>query len=164
MQGAGVVAPGAQRLGEVVDLAARSGEDERGGRVLDVEDPAQGGQLVGAPDHVGDLADERRPAAATASARTVTRTGSRRWRLAMRVIVGEIVAEKRAVWRSSGVADRIVSRSSANPMSSISSASSRMATWIAVEAQAAALEVVDCPAGRRDDDVDTAHADRGAAG
>ena len=49
----------------------------------------------------------------------------------MRVMVGEIVAEKRAVWRPSGVAERIVSRSSAKPMSSISSASSRMATWTA---------------------------------
>jgi hypothetical protein len=40
-------------------------------------------------------------------------------------MVGEIVAEKRAVWRPAGVAERIVSRSSAKPMSSISSASSR---------------------------------------
>ena len=56
---AGVVAAGAQRLGEVVDLAARPGEDEGRGRVLDVEDPAQRGELVGAPDDVGDLADAR---------------------------------------------------------------------------------------------------------
>ena len=54
---AGVVAAGAQRLGEIVDLAAGPGEDERRGRVLHVEDPAQRGQLVGPPDDVGDLAD-----------------------------------------------------------------------------------------------------------
>ena len=42
----------------------------------------------------------------------------------MRAIGGEIVAEKSAVWRSAGTADRMASRSSAKPMSSISSASS----------------------------------------
>ena len=41
-------------------------------------------------------------------------------------------------------------------MSSISSASSRMTTLTAVEAEAAALEVVDRAAGRGDDDVDAA--------
>ena len=74
----------------------------------------------------------------------------------MRVIVGEMVAEKSAVWRSAGVAARIVSRSSAKPMSSISSASSRTTMRDLVEAQAAALEVVDRAAGRGDDDVDAA--------
>ena len=105
VEGAGVVAAGAQRLGEVVDLAAGPGEDEGRGRVLDVEDPAQRRQLVVAPDDVGDLADaRRRRPPVVRSAWTLIRAGSRRWRLAMRVIVGEIVAEKRAVWRSAGVA------------------------------------------------------------
>ena len=54
---AGVVAAAAERLGQVVDLAAGPGEDERRGRVLDVEDAAQRRQLVVAPDDVGDLAD-----------------------------------------------------------------------------------------------------------
>ena len=43
----------------------------------------------------------------------------------MRAMGPAIVAEKSAVWRFSGRADRIFSRSSAKPMSSISSASSR---------------------------------------
>ena len=74
----------------------------------------------------------------------------------MRAMVGEIVAEKSAVWRSLGVAARIVSRSSAKPMSSISSASSRMTTWTPSKREAAALEVVDGAARRRHDDVDAA--------
>ena len=49
----------------------------------------------------------------------------------MRAMRGEMVAEKSAVWRSAGVADRIASRSSAKPMSSISSASSRTTTLTA---------------------------------
>ena len=60
VEGARVVAARAQRLREVVDLAARPREDERRGRVLDVEDAAEGRQLVGAPDDVRDLADEGR--------------------------------------------------------------------------------------------------------
>ena len=59
VEGSGVVAPGAQRLGQVVHLAAGPGEDEGRAGVLDVEDPAQRGELVGAADDVGDLADER---------------------------------------------------------------------------------------------------------
>ena len=39
---AGVVAARAEGLGQLVDLAARPGEDERRRRVLDVEDAAQG--------------------------------------------------------------------------------------------------------------------------
>ena len=58
VEGAGIMAPGAQRLGEVVHLAARPPEDECGCRVLDVEDAAQRGQLVRPPDDVRDLPDE----------------------------------------------------------------------------------------------------------
>ena len=60
VEGAGVMAAGAERLGQVVDLAAGPGEDQRRGRVLDVEDAAQRRQLVVAPDDVGDLADPGR--------------------------------------------------------------------------------------------------------
>ena len=56
---------------------------------------------------------------------TVMRTGSTRKRLAMPAMRGGIVAENNTVWRSVGSEPRIVSMSSANPMSSISSASSR---------------------------------------
>ena len=56
----------------------------------------------------------------------------------------------------SGVAARIVSRSSAKPMSSISSASSRIDHRDLVEAQAAALEVIDRATRGRDHDVDAA--------
>ena len=52
------------------------------------------------------------------------RTGLRRCLPAIDTIRGGSVAEKSAVCRSDGVAARIASRSSANPMSSISSASS----------------------------------------
>ncbi len=117
-------------LGQVVHLAPRPGEDERGGGILDVEDPAQRRELVGSAHDVDELAElrpvsRRRPVARDARD---TRTGSRRWRAATRAIGGGIVAEKRAVWRAAGVAERIASSSSAKPMSSISSASSRMTT------------------------------------
>ena len=49
MQGARIVAPGTQRLGQVVNLTARAAEDERGCRILDIEDAAECGELVG-PD------------------------------------------------------------------------------------------------------------------
>ena len=54
---AGVVTAAAQRLGQVVHLAACPGEDERGGRILDVEDAAQRWQLVDPPHDVRGLAD-----------------------------------------------------------------------------------------------------------
>ena len=54
----------------------------------------------------------------------VTRTGSRSDLRTMRSIRGGMVAENSIVCRSVGSAPRIASRSSANPMSSISSASS----------------------------------------
>ena len=67
---------------------------------------------------------------------------------------GGSVAEKSAVWRVFGVAARIASRSSAKPMSSISSASSRTSACSAVERERLAVHVVERAAGRRDDDVD----------
>ena len=57
VEGAGVVATAAQRLGQVVHLAARPREHERGRRILDVEDAAQGRQLVDPPHDVRRLAD-----------------------------------------------------------------------------------------------------------
>ena len=56
---ADIVAAARERLGEVVHLEPRAGEDERRGRVLEVEDPPQRGELVGAADHVDPLADAR---------------------------------------------------------------------------------------------------------
>ena len=53
------------------------------------------------------------------------RTGSLRCFAAIAPMRAGSVAEKSAVWRVFGVAARIASRSSAKPMSSISSASSR---------------------------------------
>ena len=74
----------------------------------------------------------------------------------MRVIVGEIVAEKSAVWRSAGVAERMASRSSAKPMSSISSASSRMTTRTASRRRLPRLRWSTARPGCRDHDVDPA--------
>ena len=72
----------------------------------------------------------------------------------MRVMVGEMVAEKSAVWRSAGVAARIVSRSSAKPMSSISSASSRITTATSSKRRLPRLRWSTARPGRRDHDVD----------
>ena len=54
-----VPAATAERLGQVVDLATSPGEHEGRGPILEVQDPPQRGELVGAPDHVRDLADPR---------------------------------------------------------------------------------------------------------
>ena len=55
VEGRRITAASAQGLGKIVHLAARPGEDERGGAVLEVQDAAQCGELVGAPDDVGHL-------------------------------------------------------------------------------------------------------------
>ena len=54
-----VAAAAAERHGEVVHLAAGAREHQRRDAVLDVEDPAQRGELVRAADDVGDLAHAR---------------------------------------------------------------------------------------------------------
>ena len=69
----GVAAAAAERDGEVVHLPAGPREDQRRDAVLDVEDPAQRGELVRAPDDVGDLADPRRRRPRRPSAWTRTR-------------------------------------------------------------------------------------------
>ena len=123
----------ASRLRQVVDLAPGPGEHQGRGRVLEIEDAPERDGFVRPSDDVRDLADlGRRLARLPASIRT--RTGSSRWRRAIFAIGGEIVAENSAVWRVFGVADRIASRSSAKPMSSISSASSR--TTISIRSRA----------------------------
>ena len=55
----GVMTTPAQRFRQVVDLAARPGEDQRGRRVLHVEQPAQPHELVGAAHDIRDLSDPR---------------------------------------------------------------------------------------------------------
>ena len=87
---------------------------------------------------------------------TVMRTGSSRKRLAMPAMRGGIVAENSTVWRSAGSEPRIVSMSSAKPMSSISSASSRTTVRMLGDVERPAPEVVEDAARRADDDVDAA--------
>ena len=57
---AGIAATAAQSLGEVVHLAAGPGEDQGGRAVLQVQDAAQGGELVGAPHDIRHLPDAGR--------------------------------------------------------------------------------------------------------
>ena len=129
VQGLGAVAARVERLGQLVDLVAAAAEDDGRGRVLDVEHAAERRELVAAGDDVRGLPDQRhgrpRPSARRA---ILIRTGSVRCRLAIAEIRGGSVAEKRTVCRSFGVSARIDSMSSAKPMSSISSASSRTTT------------------------------------
>ena len=87
---------------------------------------------------------------------TVISTGSCRYFVDSRRICAGMVAENSATCLSSGVSARIVSTSSANPMLSISSASSRTRNRSSVEVEGALLEVVHDPAGGADDDVDAA--------
>ncbi len=79
-----------------------------------------------------------------------------RWRAAIDRMRAGIVAEKSAVWRPGGVASRMASRSSAKPMSSISSASSRISTSSLSSFSVPAANVIERAAGRSDDDVGAA--------
>ncbi len=132
MERAGIVSAGAQRLGQVVHLASRAGEDERRRRVLDVEDPAQRRELVGTTDDVGDLADER----------NAVRRGRFGVDLDPRGVLQVSLRDAGDGRRDRGREERglalggrraagSISRSSAKPMSSISSASSRITTLTA---------------------------------
>ena len=94
--------------------------------------------------------------AAVFSRAIVTRAGFFRWRSAIDRIRAGMVAENSAVWRVSGVALRIASRSSAKPMSSISSASSSTSTLTRVELQRLAADVIERAARRGDDNVSAA--------
>ena len=100
---------------------------------------------------VRDLADPRQLPAAVFSRATVMRAGSCRCRSAIdRIRGGQRRREQRRLPRS-GVASRIASRSSAKPMSSISSASSSTSTRT-LEVERPAPDVVERPARRGDDD------------
>ena len=157
VQRLGAIAAAVERLGELVDLGARAAEDDRRRRILHVEHAAERRDLVRAADDVRDLAHARRADPAGTTSRAMrTRTGSLRCLLAIAAMRGGIVAEKSAVCRSAGVASRIASRSSAKPMSSISSASSSTTTCTRVEAQRLAADVIERAARRGDDDVDAA--------
>ena len=123
---------------------------------LEVEHAAERGHLVRALHEVGDLAHPRAAPARGFSRAMSTRTGSRRCLSAMAAMRGGSVAEKSAVCRCAGVASRIASRSSAKPMSSISSASSSTTVSERLQQQRAAAEVVERAARRGHDHVDAA--------
>ena len=154
VQGACIVAAAAERLGQVVDLAARPGEDEGRGRILHVEDPAERRQLVAPSDDVGSLTHAgdaiagrllgvdrdpgRIPQVTLGDAGDRRRDGGREERgLALRrcrredrvEILGEAHVEHLVGFVEDDDLDL-------------------------VEPKAASLEVVDGPARRRDDDVD----------
>ena len=57
VEGGGVTAAGGERLCKIVHFATGAGEDQGGGAVLKVQDPAKGGQLVLATDDVGHVAN-----------------------------------------------------------------------------------------------------------
>ena len=156
VEGAGVVAARAEGLGQVVDLAAGPREDQRRGRVLDVEDAAQGGQLVVPPDDVGDLADPRGavagdllgvdldPRRVAQVALGDARDGRRdRGREERRLALARGRRQDRLEVLGEAHVEHLVGLVEDDDLD-------------AVEAQAAALEVVDRPARRRDDDVDAA--------
>ncbi len=150
------MAAGAQRLCEVVDLAARPAEHERRGRILDIEDPAKCGKLVGPPDDVGDLTDERpavarRPLGMDLDARRVAQVSLRDAgdgrRDGGREQGGLTLRRRRRQDRLEVVREAhvehlvgLVEDDDADP----------------VEAEAAALEVVDRATRRGDHDVDPA--------
>ena len=153
VQRLGPVAAAVERLGELVDLGARAAEDDRRGRRLDVEDAPERGRLVG-PRRRRRRAGRRAARSRLAGARSISmRTGSRRWRLAMASMRGGRVAENSTVWRSvgRGAEDRLDVLGEAHVEHLVGLVEHDHAD--AVELQRAAVDVVDRPAGRGDDDV-----------
>ena len=157
VQRLGAVAVRVERLDERLDLEPRAAEHERRRRVLHVEDALERRRLVRARHDVGDLADARQLAGGRLLAR------DRHARRILQVALGDRQdprrhrrREERRLPRPSGVASRIASRSSAKPMSSISSASSRTSTSQPIELERAAPDVIERAAGRGDDDVGAA--------
>ena len=146
-----------RRLREVVDLAAGPWRT-RAPRWR----PRGRGSGRGPPACRRGARHRRRGARARPRLRRAARSGrgrgpgARRCASASRAIGPAIVALNSAVWRCSGRAPRIRSRSSAKPMSSISSASSSTTVRDLVEAERAAIQVIDRASGRRDHDVHAA--------
>ena len=164
VQRLGAVAAPVHRLGELVDLGARAAEHERRLRRLDVEDATERVRLVRPLHPVHGLADERLVARLGLGAADLDLH-----RIAL-VALGDRVDPVRAASPRTAPSGgrpacsaRIDSMSSVKPMSSISSASSRITVRIAVELQRAAPDVVDRAARRGDDDVD-ASVEQSAAG
>ena len=153
MQCACVVATRAEGLGQIVHLAAGPGEDERRGRILDVEDAAQGWQLVRAPDHVGDLPDARH---AIAGGLLCVDLDPRR---ILQVAFGDTRdrrrdrrrEERRLASGRCGRQDRLEVFGEAHVEHLVGLVEDR--DHHLVETQAAALQVIDRSARRRDDDV-----------
>ena len=153
VQRLGAISATVHRLGQLVDLDARAAEDERGLWALRCRgcDRARRACASAAPC---TRSAESSAVPGVVSPRPIwMRTGSRWYFRARALMRAGIVAENSTVCRSSGVACRMESMSSAKPMSSISSASSRITVRIAVELQRAAADVIEGAAGRGHDDV-----------
>ena len=120
------IAAAAERLGELVDFDARAAEDDRRASALPCRARARASPACAALRRRTRPARTRGVFAGRASlARDRDRDGLAQVAAGdRRESRGGIVAEKSAVCRSVGRASRIASRSSAKPMSSISSASS----------------------------------------
>ena len=157
VQRLGAVAAAVERLGELVDLLPGAAEDDRGRGRLHVEDPPERGRLVrprdtyalwrtsGASPGAGVVAAEldldRVAQVAAGDARRCAAASSPR-------------TAPSAVPRRSP--SRIASMSSANPMSSISSASSSTTVSTAPQPQRPATQVVQGAPRGGDHDVDAA--------
>ena len=137
-----------------VDLLAGAAEDDRRGGRLDVEDAAEGGGLVRPRDDVGGLADPRRLAGLGLLPADGIRTGSCRCRRAR-----ESSRRRHRGREQDGlpglrrlVEDRLEVLGEAHVEHLVGLVEHDGGDL--VQPQAAAVEQVQRPAGRRDDDVD----------
>ncbi len=152
VQRLGPVAASVERLGELVDLGARAAEDDRRGRRLDVEDPSERGRLVGSRHDVGPLGDEGHGVAgggpldldAHRVAQVAPRDGVDARRQGRREQHGLAIGGR-------GAEDRLDVLGEAHVEHLVGLVEHDHAD--AVEPQRAAVDVVDRPAGRGDDDV-----------
>ena len=148
----GPVAASVERLGELVDLGARAAEDDRRGRRLDVEDPSERRRLVGSRHDVGPLGDERHGVAgggpldldAHRVAQVAPGDGVDARRQGRREQHGLAIGGR-------GAEDRLDVVGEAHVEHLVGLVEHDHAD--AVEPQRAAIDVVDRPAGRGDDDV-----------
>ena len=146
-----------QRLREVVHLAPGPGEHERRGAVLEVEDPAERRELVrraGRRMRPGGRGPPRPRRAASAS--TWTRTGWRRWRRGEpRDRPGDGRGEQRRLARLAERPEDLLEVVGEAHVEHLVGLVEDDGVDL-VEAERAAVEVVDRAARRRDDDVDAA--------
>jgi hypothetical protein len=142
----------ARKVATVGRVLSRVAEDDRGARLLLIEDREQRAHLVEVGRRfVEDVID---PLDLVGVGREHDVSGSVMYRPIICLIASSTVALKSSIWRPLGVWSRILVTSSRKPIESISSASSRQRELDLREVEVPPPQVIEDPARGADDDVD----------